>query len=215
MLRSSPQVCYLDGVAVGRLGSADLQNVVGNVAAGAAAVANLPPLLPVIQNLRASTPGGWALLTGGCATAHLDHLVSEDRQLRAVPRLKVTLTTGQKLCLASAASPASETHRPIRASQADSQSQPCSMLLYFLFNPSHQGKRPQGRKCSFLETFTRKDTWSDFTVQQEVERLRQVTHFLSVDHHVTCVLPLWVLAGGVPPQDLQLLVGVGGHVPWP
>lgn len=63
MLRSSPQVCYLDGVAVGRLGSAHLQDVVGNVAASATVVANLPPLLLVVQNLSKGRDGAWNLLT--------------------------------------------------------------------------------------------------------------------------------------------------------
>lgn len=48
---------YLDGVAVGRPGSAELQDVVGNVAAGSTAVTNLPPLFAVVQNLKTSTSG--------------------------------------------------------------------------------------------------------------------------------------------------------------
>lgn len=53
---------YLDGVAVDGLSSAvhrpgHLQDVVWHVAGGSEAVPNLPPLLPVIQNLRDNAQG--------------------------------------------------------------------------------------------------------------------------------------------------------------
>lgn len=55
---------YLDGMAVDRIstavhlhGSGDLQDVVWHIAGFSAAVPNLPPLLPVIQNLTDKTQG--------------------------------------------------------------------------------------------------------------------------------------------------------------
>lgn len=58
--RPRPQMSYLYGVAVDGLSSArhvhrlgDLQDVVGYIARRPAAVTNLPPLLPVVQNLTA------------------------------------------------------------------------------------------------------------------------------------------------------------------
>lgn len=58
------QVSYLYGVAVDRLSSAgdvhcfgDLQDVVWHVAGRPVAVTNLPPLLPVVQNLPDNNQG--------------------------------------------------------------------------------------------------------------------------------------------------------------
>lgn len=101
-----PQVCHLDGVAVARRCCRHLQDVVGDVAAGAAAVADLPPLLPVVQDLRqdAASPSRRVTeppLATPDAHTHLDHFLFHHRQLRLVSGLKVEFTTGKKLRLAS------------------------------------------------------------------------------------------------------------------
>lgn len=110
MLGNSPP-SHLYGVAVDGLTTAahihhlgDLQDIVWHIAAGATAVAHLPPLLPVIQDLSEHSISLMSLTRCGPKQVgtYLHHLVLQHRKLCVVSRYKVVLGRSEELRLAPA-----------------------------------------------------------------------------------------------------------------